>query len=63
MCTMMNMVIGHMVMNWYFCDEVFERYNVKRIALRQSPCRIPKVAVLLFYCFLLAVSHLSGEYS
>ena len=53
-------------MSWYFSDNVFERYSVKRIALRQFPCGIPKVVVkfvLLLYCFLLAVSHLSGEYS
>ena len=32
-------------MSWYFADNVFERYSAKRIALRQSPCGIPKVVV------------------
>ena len=37
-----------------FADNVFERYRVKRIALRQSPCGIPRVVkvcsfVILFF--------------
>ena len=32
-------------MSWYFADKVSEGHNVKRIALRQSPCGIPKVVV------------------
>ena len=31
-----------------FADKVFERYSVKRIALRQSPCGIPNVVVNVF---------------
>ena len=37
-----------------FANNVFERYSVKRIALRQSPCGIPRVVkvcpfVILFF--------------